>query len=229
MKKIIIGIAIIVILVVVIIAITGSGEKISSEFTKQKQNETSNTIVDDNGTYSGKISATNQYVPTENAGEKRIDYTISTVADLYPSGEINKVLIKNVQLEKMPEGDVTLLLPTGEYNQKFTNDGSNVIGIMAVSEGEQFSANKVGKTSAPLFLQIKVSDAYSFTNADAAGPHRSFQYAEVNPSDLDNTLTFDVEIELSSGGIITKSFSGSVNGEEFVKSGSVAAQPLDVR
>lgn len=220
--------AIVIFIIIVIVMNLGDRKEFSDYLASQEQDD--DVTTDDSGTYEGKISATNQYTPTGNGNEKSINYTISAVADLYPQGgEINKVLIKNVHLEKMPTGDVTLLLPTGEYNKQFANDGSDVIGLMAVSEGEQYSANKIGKTSAPLFVQIKASNAYSFDVADAAGPHRSFQYAQVDPAELDNTLTFDVEVELASGAVITKTFSGKVIGTEFAQSGSMEAVPMEVQ
>lgn len=217
-----------VIIFIIILMNIGNHKEITDRFIPQNQGG-AKEISNDSGTYEGEISATNQYISTGNGNEKNITYTVSAIADLYPEGEINKVLIKNVHLEKMPSGDVTLLLPTGEYNKKFANDGSDVIGLMAISEGEQYSANKIGKTSAPLFLQIKASNAYTFDVADAAGPHRSFQYAQIDPGELDNTLTFDVEVELASGAVITKSFIGKVNGTEFAQSGSMEASPLEVR
>jgi len=222
-------VGVIVAIIVVVILLNAGGQKdLTDRFMPQGQGD-DKALVDDGGVYEGKVSATNQYAPSESGNGKNISYTISAVADLKPQGEINKVLIKNVHLEKMPSGEVALLLPTGEYNKAFANDGSDVIGLMAVSEGEQYSANKIGKTSAPLFVQIKATNAYSFDVADVAGPHRSFQYAQVDPVELDNTLTFDVEVELASGTVITKTFTGNVIGTEFAETGSMEANPLEVQ
>lgn len=234
-KNALIVFSILIILTFIFMQFDGSNAQNGAD---QSQIEDGSSVVQHEA-YTGEVFAnvltTNSSWMTGDSKERVVDYTITATANLYPTENITKITVKNITLAHMPKGTVTLLLPTGEYSEALRAEGDNEITIPVVSQDAPPKANQAKEKFGSISLQVKVEDAYRFdTNAafkmSTNGLHgsRSFQYAGIAPSELDNVMTFDVELVLASGETVIKHFTGTVSGQEFYDEGRVKNTPLEV-
>jgi len=191
--------------------------------------------------YSGTLGASfsmGQELDRVNGKQTRaLNYSVTAMVRLYPLENIVGAKYKNIKLKNMPKGEVTLSLPTGGYSEKFMNDGSDVIEIPVMKTKEEaLYANQIFGDNAYVTLGIDVANAFQFdvSKAYEGSDHGlwasdGIRAAEISPSELDNALEFDIELELESGKKITKHFTGAVLGEGLLEGGENAGRLKDVK